>query len=339
MRAASLSGRLLLVMGYVGVVLGTVGVCALAIEAIRPDVRLGAMAGGALLFLGGRMAILRGRKLILVSSPVAYPSRDDHRAPVLYLRSFQDDPLTARIPPTPRIQTEEEMLTNVLREVGPVTAIGRPGGPLPEVGASRFYVSDAEWQQAVTDLLGRAVLVVARAGATDGLLWELEQIVSHVDPTRLVLLLPFQGDEYETFRARSAIFPHGLPEYFTIRAWARGELDGLSLYALVRFDEDWTPHLVKLDRELRGRLPWYWWSRQIPIETYLRLATRPVLDRLGLAAGEHPLQSRWLRRSAIMKSAFMVAVVGLLLTAIVVAVLAPDAGRAIHRWMTDRGWW
>src|SRR5262249_10653462 len=164
-------------------------------------------------------------------------------------------------------------------------------------------------------------------------------IVSHVDPTRLVLLLPFQGDEYETFRARSAIFPHGLPEYFTIRAWARGELDGLSLYALVRFDEDWTPHLVKLDRELRGRLPWYWWSRQIPIETYLRLATRPVLDRLGLAAGEHPLQSRWLRRSAIMKSAFMVAVVGLLLTAIVVAVLAPDAGRAIHRWMTDRGWW
>jgi hypothetical protein len=69
------------------------------------------------------------------------------------------------------------------------------------------------------------------------------------------------------------------------------------------------------------------------------VATHPVLDRLGIAAGEHPLQSRWLRRSAIMKSAFMVAVVGLMLTAIVAAVFAPNAGRAIHRWMTDRGWW
>jgi hypothetical protein len=333
-----LAGRLLIVMGYVGVVLGTVGVCALAIEASRPDIRLGATAGGALLFLGGRIAILRGRKLMLVSAPVAHPRGDNPRGPVLYLRSFQDDPLTARIPPTPRIQTEEEMLANVLRDVGPVTAIGRPGEPLPELGASRFYVSNAEWQQAVTDLLRRAVLVVARAGATDGLRWELEQIVRRVDPARLVLLLPFQGDEYETFRARAAIFPHGLPERFTIGAWTRGELDGLSLYALVRFDEDWTPNLVKLSRELRGRLPWYWWSRQIPIETYLRLATRPVLDQLGIAAGEHPLQSRQLRWSAIMKSAFMVTVVALMLTAIVVAMLAPDVGRAIHHWMTDRGW-
>jgi hypothetical protein len=70
--------------------------------------------------------------------------RKDHRPPVVYLRSFKADEVTRRGTIFGDFQTEEEVLAEVLSEFGPVVAIGKPGEELPELGAARLYVRDAE---------------------------------------------------------------------------------------------------------------------------------------------------------------------------------------------------
>ena len=54
------------------------------------------------------------------------------QAPVLYLRSFEDDQRASRL--KGRL-TEEEHLASVLSQIGPFVAVGRPGEALPTVGS------------------------------------------------------------------------------------------------------------------------------------------------------------------------------------------------------------
>ena len=91
---------------------------------------------------------------------------------MLYLQSFEDDERGARMKGS---LTEEEHLANVLSQIGPFLAIGRPGERLPEVGASRIYVGDEDWQSEVRELLGTARLVIIRTGRTMGLGWGIER--------------------------------------------------------------------------------------------------------------------------------------------------------------------
>lgn len=106
---------------------------------------------------------------------------EDTRPPVIYLRSFKDDrgssvntmknrfPLWRLLHPFKLwasglnvfdTRTEEEILAEVLHQIGPVVGIGRPGEKLPLLGAARVYVGDDHWQQTVHDFLSRAGLVV-----------------------------------------------------------------------------------------------------------------------------------------------------------------------------------
>jgi TM2 domain-containing membrane protein YozV len=121
----------------------------------------------------------------------------DPRPPVLYLRSFYDDGvavideggskimrgITRAVAP----RTPEQELAEILGHVGPVVAIGKPGEPLPELGAARLYVSHNQWQQKVSDLMQMATLVVIRIGSSAGVLWEIEQALSRIPRQRLVL--------------------------------------------------------------------------------------------------------------------------------------------------------
>jgi hypothetical protein len=121
----------------------------------------------------------------------------DPRPPVLYLRSFQDDgvpvlddggsTLTRRFMALLAPQTPEQELAIILSKVGPVVAIGKPGEPLPELGAARLYVDDSRWQAEVATLMRRAALVVVRVGASPGVLWEIDQALEVIPRQRLVL--------------------------------------------------------------------------------------------------------------------------------------------------------
>ncbi len=80
----------------------------------------------------------------------------DPRPPVLYLRSFADDGDATLAPGRSALVrygqqilapvTPEQEMADILADVGPVVAIGKPGEPLPELGAARLYVADADWQ-------------------------------------------------------------------------------------------------------------------------------------------------------------------------------------------------
>ena len=132
----------------------------------------------------------------------------DPRPPVVYLRSFEVDSqlvlrpdgfwkraLTILFDYAVTFSPEQE-LAEILNRVGPVIAIGKPGEPLPELGAARLYVSDADWKAKVTDMMARSGLVIIRTGSTPNLQWEIEQTMARV-PRRQILFVNL-GDVKKT---------------------------------------------------------------------------------------------------------------------------------------------
>lgn len=166
--------------------------------------------------------------------------RLDPRPPVLYLRAFSIDASDvdeAADTPWGRVMTlrDEEVLTEALRGVGPVFAVGEPGTSLPLPGASRMTLEDHAWQARVRKLMDDSALVVLRIGFSEGVLWEVETAVATVPPERLLLFCPryLSGSRLDArfgdFRERTAsIFPAPLPST-------------LMGCRFLGFEADWTP--------------------------------------------------------------------------------------------------
>jgi hypothetical protein len=145
----------------------------------------------------GIMLLRTGWKYEVVSAEEAL--RRDGRPPVVYIRSFKDDDLivaaTSRAAKwhrniflwTAAVSIEQE-LALIMNRVGPVVAIGKPGEPLPELGAARLYVGDDQWQAKITEMMQRSRLVVIRGGTTANLWWEIEQ-AAKVLPLRKLLIV------------------------------------------------------------------------------------------------------------------------------------------------------
>jgi hypothetical protein len=190
----------------------------------------------------------------------------DARPPILYLRSFMDDPMAARIPekseantflPSLSLTTEEEVVANILKRVGPCIAIGRPGENLSSLGFSRRYLSNDEWQDVVLESMRKARLVIMRAGNTKGFWWEVKRAREYVEPQLLIFLIPFESqntlslipksDSYEIFRQEAQEYlGFKLPLFHGTRVF------GSSLAGILYFNRNWTPHIVALD-QLQGR--------------------------------------------------------------------------------------
>jgi len=159
-----------------------------------------ALAGYALGLIAWRLW-RRSRRHEALDADVAMAL--DPRPPVLYLRSFRDDgvsllaeqggALRRRLMGALRLPAPEERMARILSRVGPLVAIGKPGEPLPELGAARLYVAHDQWQQKVTELMRRAALVVVRVGSSPGVLWEIEQALQQLPRQRLVLALLGDG--------------------------------------------------------------------------------------------------------------------------------------------------
>jgi len=208
----------------------------------------------------------------------------DPRPPVLYLRSFKDDLVTAEPQQTglggllgaitsAATGTEEEQLADAMKEVGPFVAIGRPGEPLPELGAARVYVGDTEWQDRVRQLMSSAQLVVLRGGGTAGLQWEVRNVFANVSPERIVFLLPYDPEQYEVFRQRAEEYtPCRLPPYPPGKIPSAGSIRGILL-----FEHDWTPHFLVLT----GFRQWGITRRWV---TVFETTLQPVYEQLRLKA-------------------------------------------------------
>jgi len=158
----------------------------------------------------GSFLFRAGKKFKAVSAEVAMAA--DDRPPVLYLRSFADDAALAWSQLDTAFATQtggslplasrEEQMVEAFSEVGPVGAIGKSGERLPELGAVRLYLSDAEWQSKVLELMGRARLVVLRAGLTPGFWWEVQRS-AQLAPEKILFLVELSDHQYAAFRQQA----------------------------------------------------------------------------------------------------------------------------------------
>jgi hypothetical protein len=113
----------------------------------------------------------------------------DRRPSALYLRSFDDDSLplptiaSARRPLFELFSVRgadpfEESVAWELNSYGPVVAVGRPGRRLTSLGAAREHLPDESWRDQVATRMEEAGIIAVATGETDGLAWELGQVVS-----------------------------------------------------------------------------------------------------------------------------------------------------------------
>ena len=135
---------------------------------------------GAWLFRIARALGRRGAKRVLEA---------DRRRSALYLRSFDDDSLplpaiaSARRPLFELFSVRgadpfEESVAWELNSYGPVVAVGRPGRSLASLGAAREHLADETWRDQVANRMEEAGIIAVATGETDGLAWELGQVVS-----------------------------------------------------------------------------------------------------------------------------------------------------------------
>jgi hypothetical protein len=126
-------------------------------------------------------------RLKYFAAPAGEALAQDHRRPVVWLRSFHIDERDAENIIDREVPlTFEEVATGSLSRYGPVVAIGRPGEPLPPLGALREYVGD-DWQSRVRELLCLAAIIVIVFDDTPGLLWELKTVMDAKLYERLIL--------------------------------------------------------------------------------------------------------------------------------------------------------
>ncbi|MBN1666211.1 MAG: hypothetical protein JW862_03960 [Anaerolineales bacterium] len=182
----------------------------------------------------------------------------DSRPPVFYLRSFREDgsrdqgvifvwfPFPTYLPKP----TYEEQIAPYFKRIGPFVTLSAANFGPPELGASRLMTDDANWQQSFLDLIRRCSLVVFRAGDSQSLIWELNQLIRRVDPRKVIIYLQIGDDaDRAVQQARYArfvglttpIFPLALPA-------VRG--NNMYLY----FESAWEPVLAKsLNKVLKAK--------------------------------------------------------------------------------------
>jgi hypothetical protein len=139
--------------------------------------------------------------------------------------------------------TYEELLVGALPNIGPLVAIGNPADKLAHPAGHHTYPEHTDWRVLIRELLIKAQISLISIGESNGLLWEIEQVTSTVQPERIILCLPIcktvaeKEQRYRGFRiATLGIFPRPLPEKVG---------DAQFLY----FDTDWTPHRLTTERD------------------------------------------------------------------------------------------
>jgi hypothetical protein len=118
----------------------------------------------------------------------------DGRPPILLLRAFDDDENFRLNTPffaleRAKVRTLEEAIERCLKVHGPMVGIGRPGEWAPPLGASRTYVVE-DWQRKVLQLIRECKLILVILSNTNGLLWEIQQLVALSVLGKVIVVLP-----------------------------------------------------------------------------------------------------------------------------------------------------
>jgi hypothetical protein len=174
----------------------------------------------------------------------------DPRPPVLILRQFGDDFLDSGRMSFGATPTFEHFVVSEFNRLGPVVAIGRPGERLQPLGASRDYLNDPDWHQAVGAAIADAALVVFVLGDSDSLSWEFRTTIETRGKRRVLIIVPPLGDRSDLAR-RWARFAHASADL--LGSGFPGELPTRSVLAIGFAGDDAV--MMVSDERPRGRAP------------------------------------------------------------------------------------
>ena len=137
-----------------------------------------------------------------ISRRLLFPSAkqlltEDERLPIIYLRSFDNDDLKiigrleGDMSDNPYGEKSfEESLADQFGLYGPLVTIGQPGEKNPALGASRAYFTNDKWRARIIDWMDKARLIVMIPGKSDGVRWELNNILNKGYISKMLLLFP-----------------------------------------------------------------------------------------------------------------------------------------------------
>ncbi len=182
--------------------------------------------GGIGLIVVGHLLFYAGKRL--AARAIWKPGEEsDGRAPILFLRSFQDDQLSFRRPVWDLARhwldlwsfrrNADEMLIDEIAQYGPVVALGRPGEQGIPFGAMRHYATHDTWQALIVDTARRAAAIIIVAGDTEGVRSEFDLLAREKLTSKAVVLFRPGADALELNRRVLATALH------TLRADARFE--------------------------------------------------------------------------------------------------------------------
>lgn len=218
--------------------------------------------------------------------------RED-REPILYLRSFQFENFDRSLGGSQarysflEQENDDETLALVLKEVGPLVAVGRPSAKVPPPGALRLYFGNDEWEERVVELLKISRLVVIQPGFTDGLEKEMAKVKEL--PTEKVLY-SFLGWQHRGRRWKEAEYGLFTMQVERIYGCRLPEKVGNAyfLFFTKGGEGGWTPHLVGL----KGWKRFFFWLCSWPNLVLRLLNSEFAIRLLGLMSPMARLLSR-----------------------------------------------
>ncbi len=162
------------------------------------------------------LALALGASALIRLDRLKYPSIRSLKAlahnnsPIVLLRSFKIDAY-----PTMNGRVfDESICCNLDLEKNPIISLANPDEILPSGGSLKIQAKDAQWQEAVKEILKNCRAVILVEGLSDGLHWEISKLKEYLNPSQLFVMIP--------------------PKEYRELAWCYNENAGEGLYSIIR---------------------------------------------------------------------------------------------------------
>jgi len=124
---------------------------------------------------------------------------------IVYLRSFQSD--------TDKHGMLEKNLVNLLSNIYPVYAIGKPDELLPKIfRAKRVYKTDDDWKSTVIKFIEKSKYIILQLDGTEGVSWEFNKCQQYKEK---VLFIAGTSERFYSFFEKNKLFDYS-PESFEV---------------------------------------------------------------------------------------------------------------------------
>lgn len=117
-----------------------------------------------------------------------------HRAPIIFLRSFEIDKYIIK-----GFSFDEYVCKSFSMTSQPILSLSDPNDFLPTGGSIKIQSVDAKWKNAIIELFKNCRAVVIFEGKSEGLQWEIENLKKYITHDKLFVATPPQKYRKDTW--------------------------------------------------------------------------------------------------------------------------------------------